>query len=253
MIDLEMTVLSALAGSIRRRDHGNGALLTLPLAMTSGNLVQVYVEQVADDSWFVTDQGIAAGELAMAGVNLQTQKNAGASWAQLRRRMGVSPALFRDDVRDFDLAGMATESELGRAIVAVGEGVVRGEALRALAPGYRRRRFRDVIIQAAGKVDLPVVLDAPMPTKHNGQRRVSLMVAGEHDTYVQAISSSKTTQESFDIAQSILTSTALDAGSLAIVLQRGVHLEKWQRETLEDHGAPIDEERLDAFMGKLAS
>lgn len=253
MIDIELAVLNALTGRLRVRDSGIGAVVTLPLTMTTGNMVQVYVEQMADDAWFVSDQGVAASELALAGVNLVTQKGAGASWAQLRRRLGVDPVLMRDDVRDFDLAGMTTGATLGRAVLAVGEGVVRGEALRALAPGYRRKRFRDVIIQAAGRRNLPVVPDAPMPTKHSGQRKVSLMVAGSRDTYMQAISSSKSSQETFDIAQSILTSTALGRDSLAIVLQRGVVLEGWQRETLNEHGAPIDEDNIDEFMDRLAA
>lgn len=252
-MDIEQTVLAAMSARLRVRESGAGALVTLPISMTSGNLAQVYVEQVSDDSWFVTDQGVAAGELALAGVNLATQKAAGASWAELRRRLGVPPPMLRDDVRDFDLAGMATSSELGKAVVAVGEGIIRGEALRALAPGYRRRRFRDVIVQAAGKRELPVVLDAPMPTRHNGQRRVSLMVPAASDTYIQAISASRSTQETFDMAQSILTSTALGADSLAIVLQSGVRLEDWQRRTLADHRAPIDEAELDDFMRRLAA
>lgn len=256
MRDIAEAVVNEFVGRIKSRELGDGALVTLPFAMSTGNLVRVYVEQMGDDSWFVTDRGSAAAELALAGVNLDTQKAAGASWAHLRRTITVEPPLFRNDVRDYDLAGLTDTEGLGRSVLAIGEGVVRGEALRALAPGFRRRRFRDVIIQAAGKKNLPVVPDAPMPTKHNGQRRVSLMVpgAGERgETYIQGISASRSSQETFDMAQSLLTSAALGEDRLAIVLQHGVRLEKWQRQTLEDHGAPVEEDRLDEFMAKLAS
>lgn len=253
MTDIRDAIIDAFAGRVKVRESGTGSLITLPFALSTGNLARVYVEQIADDAWFVTDRGSVAAELALAGVNLETQKAAGASWAHLRRTIRIDPPLLRDDVRDFDLAGLTDTESLGRSVLAIGEAMLRGEGLRALAPGYRKRRFRDVIIQAAGQRNLPVVLDAPMPTKHNGQRKVSLMVPGSREIYIQAISASRTSQESFDIAQSILTSTTLGEDRLAIVLQRGVHLEKWQRETLEDHGAPVEEGDLDVFMTRLAA
>lgn len=246
-------VSQAFTSSLASNKHGAGELVTMPIALGNGNLVQVYVERVSDELWFVSDEGQTAGELALAGVNLSSQKNAAASWEALVRSLPISPPVLRDHVGDYVLAGQVESGRLGIAMLAIAEAAVRGDGLRALAPGYRARRFRDVIVQSAGRHDLPVLIDAPMPTHHGGSRRVSVKVAGAQDTYLQAISGKGSVIDGFDKAQAVLSSANVPKERLVAVLARSVRLEAWQWETLRDHGIPIVETELDHYMEQLAA
>lgn len=246
-------IARAFTTSLRSDAVDGGEMITLPLSLSSGNLVQLYVEKVDTGRWFVTDLGQAAQELALHGVNLETQKAAAASWAELVRSMAVDAPVMREDLGRYELAGWLESGDLGSGVLTVGEAVVRADALRALAPGHRAQRFRDVIVQSAGRRNLSVLVDAPMPTKHGGKRAVSLKVSGEHATYIQAVSGKGAAIDGFDKAQAVFSSAAVPKDELVAVLANRVKLEPWQWETLRDSGTPIMEAELDGFMERLAS
>lgn len=245
-------VSTAFTSTLDSRAHRDGELITLPISLSNGNLVQIYVEQMSDDLWFVSDDGVTAQELAMAGVNLASQKPAIASWAELIRSLPLDPPVLRDDVNEYELAGLAPAGRLGTAMLALAEGVIRGEGLRALAPSFRARRFRDVIVKAATTHDLPVLVDAPMPTKHGGHRKVSVKVIGRRETYMQAVSARGAVIDGFDKAQAVFSSAEVPPESLVAVMSDGVRLDAWQWETLRDLGTPVLEAELDRYMSTLA-
>lgn len=249
------SVTEAFVSRLRTDTAGEGQIITVPTPLTNGNLVQIYVERVGDDRWLLSDEGQAASELALAGVNLATQKNAAASWLQLARGLNLMPAVLGEtaDVGQFDLAGVTDGDSLGRSILALAETVARGEALRVLAPGYRAKRFRDLIVQAANRRELPVVLDAPMPAKHGGTRPVSVKVVASSAVYLQAISGKSSQIDGFDKAQAVFSSAAVERDQLVAVLARSVHLEPWQWETLRDSGTPMPEENLNKYLDSLVA
>ncbi|CUR54653.1 hypothetical protein NOCA2210003 [metagenome] len=251
-----MTTIEAVSAAFNRtlssEPRGSGEVLTLPLGLSNGNLVQIYVEQLASDRWLVSDRGQAAFELAIAGVNIETQKAANASWQHLVRSILLDAPIMLD-TQPHELAGTSTGAELGNAVLLLGEAVLRGEGLCALAPSYRTRKFRDVIVQAAGKQDLAVQLDAPMPTRHGGNRSVSLAVQGQRPTFVQAVSGRGSAIDGFDKAQAVFSSADVPRDQLVAVLASRVHLAPWQWETLRERGNPIMESELDHFMSNLVA
>lgn len=246
-------VARAFTTSLRSDVVDDGELITLPLSLSSGNLVQLYVEQVSTDRWFVTDQGQAAQELALHGVNLESQKSAASSWSEIVRSIAIDAPVMREGLGRYELAGWLAKGDLGGGVLAVAEAVVRADALRALAPGHRAQRFRDVIVQSAGRVNLSVLVDAPMPTRHGGKRPVSVKVSGAKATYIQAVSGRGAQIDGFDKAQAVFSSADVPKSELVAVLASRVQLEPWQWETLRDSGTPIMETELDGFMDQLAS
>ena len=137
------TVANAFSRALNSEPTGDGETITLPIGLSNGNLVQLYVERLDDDRWLISDKGQAAFELAVAGVSLDTHKAAAGSWQHLVRSLSLEAPIFME-TGEFDLAGVVDTRALGRGILELAENVVRGEGLRALAPTYRARRFRDV-------------------------------------------------------------------------------------------------------------
>ena len=248
------SVLDAFSRGLVTQPFEDGELMTVPLALASGALVRVYVEQLADDAWLVTDRGQASSELALAGVNLEQNRSAAMSWYAIVRDLDLSPPVLTTRAADYELAGLTSRSTLGESVLVVAEAALRADALRALAPGFRRRRFRDVIIRTAGEYELPVIPDAPMPVRHGGQRRVTCRVDGDGSKYyMQGVSANSKGLNGFDRAQSVLSSADVHDGEVLAVVESGMSLRGWQREMLDEHGRVLFETDLSGFMRQLAA
>lgn len=260
MYDSEPVMEAVLQAFGRRLDshrYRRGELITLPMSLGNGNLIQVYVEQVDAERFLVSDLGQAAFELATAGVSLEPGRAAGRSWELIVKNLSLDPPLLVEQADDYQLVGTSVPNRVGESVLELAEAVLRADALRGLAPSRRGRRFRDTIVAAAGRANLHVLPDAPMPTKHGGLRRVSLAVypadQGAPEIFIQAVGQRSSSIEGFDKAQAVLTSASLPTDRLVAALADGLRLETWQIETLRDHGTAIMERDLDAFMTNLAS
>lgn len=250
MTALEAT-RAALSASVRSRTFADGELVTLPLATSARNLIQLYVEQVQQDRWLVSDLGLAAGELATAGVDLNSRKVARQSWGFLLAQMGLEAPVMHD-VGDYHIAGIAVGSQLGPAILSVGQTVVRADMLRVLAPGFRAQRFSEVILAAAGAREVPFTPNAPMPTKHGGSRQVTVRIEGSRRIYMQGVSARNSPIDGYDKAQSVFASAEVEKDDRVAVVADALKLDRWQWETLEDTGVPLHERDLDAFLSNVA-
>lgn len=246
-------VRTALTDRVAVQTSGAGEVVLLPLFYSTGNQVRVWVERLADDEWLVSDRGVAAGELAIADVDLEAGRPVVLnSWARVAASTRLPLASLRDGVEAFDLAGVVDAEHLGRAVLDVAEASMRGEMLRVLAPGYRARGFREEVIARAGERH-PIVPNAPMPTKHGGRRSITVRVDGENGrtVYVQAVSGKSSALDGFDKAQAVFSSAAVESGQLVAVLADPVKLETWQWQTLEESGRPVHQRDFDALLSEL--
>lgn len=245
-------VRTALAGRLHVEGSDGDQLITLPLAFSTGNLIQVRIQRIDADRWLVSDRGVTAGELAMAGVDLDGRQSASDSWTALAAQMRLDAALLQE-VDRYELAGVTTRENLGKAVLAVGETALRGEMLRVLAPGYRARSLRDKVIALAGDRDFAVVPNAPMPTRHGGSRAVTVRIETNRPVYVQAVSGKKSALDGFDKAQAMFSSAEVGKEQLLAVIADPVQLEAWQRETLQESGQMVQEGDFDAYLDRLAA
>jgi len=88
-IDLVHEFAGAISADATATAYGSGELLTLPMSLTDGDAVSIYVEAVGDDLYVLSDRGLAADALALAGVDLSS-KSAAASWAAVRRSLPLA-------------------------------------------------------------------------------------------------------------------------------------------------------------------
>lgn len=249
---LEADITNELAGRVSTRRMALGELVTLPFTYSTGNLVQVLVSRISDGEWLITDRGRTAGQLAMAGVDLDKRNAAAQSWQAIVGSMHAQPPILTE-VAKFDLAASSGAGGLASAILEVGRTAVHAEMLKVLAPGFRAGSFGQMVLARVASRELSVVPDAPMPTRHGGVRRVTGRIQARQGIFIQAVSAKATANESYDKAQSIFTSAEVANEALVAVMARDVKLSSWQIETLEENGTTLDERDLDDYLDGLAA
>jgi Domain of unknown function DUF1828 len=250
-IDVLDRVASAYAQSVHVREAGTSYVVYTPLSFENGRVVTIYVRPVHEDHYTVTDSGQATDELAIAGVDLSTNKAAGRSWDAIRRALDVPPALL-DDVGEFELSGAATADSLGQVVMRLSEAAIRVDGLKVFAPGHRRRLFTERVISTAGAHGLAVIPRPKLRTRFGGRREVTCRVEGHHGVYVQALSATSV-MEAYDHVRSIFTDSELSPDNKLTAIQGTAKVESWQVAALREVSTVVFEPDLGDFYDTLAA
>ncbi len=252
VIDLAEEFAAAVKTQSTTRSYGSGRLLTLPWALADGESVTLYVEQFGDDVFHITDRGMAADALALAGVDLGT-KGAASSWAAVKRQLDV-PTSVLTDVGQYELAGSSDTSGLGVALASVAEAVLRADGLRVLSNIRPRLTFPDRVIRHAHDKSLAVIPRAPVPTRFGATRSVTCRVEGKDWAFVQALSAGSHFNEAYDHARSIFGDAREDQRKhLVAIVAEAARPEPWQLRSLKEHSKVILEREQDDFFASLAA
>jgi hypothetical protein len=254
-VDTGVDLVGQFTDAIRKRaaaeSYGEGQLLTLPWSLHDGESVAILVEEVAPGLYRLSDRGLAADSLALAGLDLSS-KRAAPSWEAVRRSLKLRPSVIPPASR-FELSGDATADELGTALTELAETILRGDALHVLAAAARRRSFGDELIRRAADRHIVVRPDAPMPTRFGSTRKVTcgLEPSGKEDIFVQALASANFS-DAYDHAKALFSDSSLPKERRVAVIQAdaGQH---WHRQSLDEVSVVIDEPEWDDYLADLAA
>ena len=230
--DLSAAFAADFLGRFSSIPYGEGQLLTTPLHLAGGSSVTLYVEQFADDTYFISDRGQAADALADSGVDLGSKRNRN-HWDAIKRSTEVDEPLLRD-ISVYEIAGFAVGDDLGRAMNRMAEAVVRGDALRVLGR-VRPVTFRDKAMRRASEHNLTVVPSARVSTRFGESRELSFKASGKSDLWVQAISGADV-GPGVDHARVVLGDATEPAERKISLIASSAKLAGWQLRALEEVG-----------------
>lgn len=240
--------IAATASSV---DYGRGQLLAIPWTVGYDESVQIYVEQIGDDLFLLTDRGMSADSLGDFGIDLSA-KGARRSWDATIRHSALAPATFVD-VGEWEIATTVSRAELGNALTALGETIVRTDGLRALV---RRRAttYRERAIARAGELGLGVIPGATIPGKF-APRKVSFGVGvGDRiDAYFETLSGRNVMDEVDQSRIVFLDAEQVNRDRKVALVASSAKLKSWQLTALEQVGRVVDESRQDEFFVSLVA
>lgn len=231
--------------------YGDGQLLTLPWSLHDGEAVAILVNEVAPGLFRLSDRGLAADSLALAGVDL-SQKRFMPSWEAVRRSLGLRASIIPPASR-FELSGDATADELGSALTELAETVLRGDALHVLATSARRRSFGDMLIRRAADQHIAVRPDAPMPTRFGATRKVTcgLEPPGKQEVFVQALAGANFS-DAYDHAKALFADSSLPRERRVAVIQADAG-QRWHRQSLTEVSIVVDEPQWEDYLSEFAA
>ena len=252
---MKIEIINAVQSSLGRRmavwDRGEDTVVATAWTLEDGTPVTLFVSQLSDDLFNVSDGGLAAGCLADSGVDLDSRV-AGSSFQLLQQGLRLSPSM--GDVGQWDLAASATSEELGDAVIELGEAVIRAEGLKALARRRPIKSFGDRIVKSAGEVGLKIEPQAQLPLRYrNARRRVTYRLIGDHrDAFVQSISRASAIS-GYDHARALFSDAAVEPDRRMAVVEGSVRLEEWQYEGLSEVCRVVREPNMDQVLAELAA
>ncbi|MEI4273983.1 hypothetical protein TEK04_19855 [Klenkia sp. LSe6-5] len=251
-IDLVATFADTVRGSASQVSYGSGHLLTLPWSLHNGESIAILVEPLADGIFRLSDRGLAADTLAMADLNLASGKVA-ERWAHVKRSIDIRPSAL-PPVDAFELSGDAHVSELGEALTALAEAIMRADALHVFAKPARQLTFDQRVVQAVLAADVPVTTQAPLPHKFGGHRKVTCRLEPENRSriYLQAVATGSDENSAYDHVRSLFADAEVDPDQLVAVVREGWG-EKWQRSALAEVSTVIDDRSLPSRLAELAA
>lgn len=230
-------------------DYGDGHLVSLPATFESGNLVTVLISRT-DGVATVTDRGLAADELAIAGLDLTGR--AARSFAAVRDSTGLAPMFGADD---WEISASVDAADVAIAVQAVADAVIRADGLRALVTAARPASFGDKTI-ARFAAHAAVVPRDKMPGKHGAMRRVTFSYRGRDEAqyYVQALAGrdTETRVRSYDHASGLFLGAAPEPNHRVALLQHG-DWERWQIENLREVCRVVDEQDAEQLVADTAA
>lgn len=253
---MTINLVDEFAGAISQQSsttrYGSGELLTLPWSLADGESVAIYVERLNEDMFVVTDRGLAADALALAGVDLSSRAGS-SSWAAVKASLGLPPSVMTD-FSEFEIAGSASRDELGFALTAVGETVLRADGLRVLGRKRKALSFPDRVIRQAFEHELTVVPRAKLSTKQGGERTVTCKVTSDSENwaFVQAMGAGSQGNEGYDHLRSVFGDANVDREHLIAVIADGARLAAWQERTLDDLSLLVRESGQATVWERLA-
>jgi len=249
MLDLPATFSAATRDQSSVVPYGRGQLLTLPWSFGDGESVSLYIEEVGS-GYLVSDRGLAASQLAIAGVDLST-RSAGASWRAVRNSVDAAPSPI-PSVDDFEIAAFAEADNLGITMTAVGEAVLRADGLRALAAPPRAATFSERVIRNAAERGVTVLPRARLKTRHGGERHVTCRVEGRRWAYVQALGVAGGPNDAYDRTRSVFADADVSSDRLVAIVADDARLAAWQEESLHDVGTVVHEREQEEFWASVA-
>lgn len=250
-VDLVRELLTTVSRQATTVPYGDGELLTLPWSLGDGESVSIYVEQLEDQLYLISDRGLAADSLALAGVDLK-RSAVRASWNAVLRDVNLAPSALSAR-HAFEIAYTTPPDRLGTALTALGEAVLRADGLRALSLTRPTRAFREAVIQSASRHSKAVVPHAPLPMRFGGKRTVTCRLDGAHPTWVQALAASGGSNENYDHVRSLLSDALVSKPELVVVVADAASLDDWQTSALAERSQVVRESDQDDFFAKLAA
>lgn len=250
-------IVNAIQASVGERtavwESKSHTVVATPLTLEDQTPITLYVTPVGDDLFSVSDEGLAAGALADAGVDL-SRKALGDSFALIQKSLRSFAPSVDEHTGDWDIAVAVAAEQLGDALLDVSEAVIRAEALKAASAKRKPRNFNDRVAQTATRIGLRIEPSAPLPLKYGSARRkVSYRVYGDRrDVFLQTITRASTTN-GYDHARSLFADASVEHGRLVAALEDAVRLETWQREGLSDVSHVVDEPALEAFLASYVA
>ena len=252
-IDLVREFAATVSDAASEVPYGDGSLLVLPWSLGDGESVSIYVKETGPGLFDLTDRGLVADALAIAGLDLAS-KGAGSSWRAVRHSLELAPLASRP-VSLYELTASTDRAGfgLGWALTELGEAMLRADGLRALGRAPSRARFTEAVIQRASGKHLKVIPRARLRTRFGSDRTVTCKVEGRDWAFVQALSAGPNVNEAYDHARSIFGDTDVGPSHLVAVVADGALLEDWQRKSLAGLSTVITESEQDEFWTSLAS
>ena len=250
-IDLVREFAATVSDAASEVPYGDGSLLVLPWSLGDGESVSIYVKETGPGLFDLTDRGLVADALAIAGVDLGSG-GAGSSWRAVRHSLELTPLVSRP-VSLYELTASTDRAGLGWALTELGEAMLRADGLRALGRAPSRARFTEAVIQRASGKHLKVIPRARLRTRFGSDRTVTCKVEGRDWAFVQALSAGPNVNEAYDHARSIFGDTDVGPSHLVAVVADGALLEDWQRKSLAGLSTVITESEQDEFWTSLAS
>lgn len=244
-------IIEAVQASVGKRmavwDRDGHSIVATPWTLEDQTPVTLYVSQLGDDLFNVSDAGLAAGALADAGVDL-TRRAAGESFILIRQGLRFLPAIGGTD-GEWDFAVAVSSDQLGDAVLEVGEAVIRAEALKALGKRRAPRTFGDRIVRTAAGIGLRIEPRPYVPLKYgDAKRRVAYRVSSDRrDAYVQTITRASTVN-GYDHARALFSDTSVEETRRVTALEDAVRLDSWQYDGLEEVSRVVKERDLEGFL-----
>lgn len=235
--DLIRAFTGVIANRLAVYPYGDGHLVDLPWSFGDAEGMSVLVTSVGDGLYNISDRGLAASNLALAGVDLSNVKNR-RSWDAVKDTLSL-PGPFGRAVDQYEFAAMVEDTQLGQALHDLGAVMLRADGLRALGTPARRSKFSDRLLRSATNEGVRVVPRAPLKMKYGGERQVTAQLVGEHQVYMQGLGSGDL--NTYDHARSLLSDADPSGHAVVAVVARNVQLEPWQRNALRERALVIDE------------
>lgn len=239
-------LISAFTGAIENHvavyPYGDGQLVDLPWSFGDSEGMSVLITPVGEGLYNLSDRGLAASNLALAGVDLSAGKNR-RSWDAVRGTLGLPGPIGRT-VSEFEIAALVDDAQIGQALHDMGAVMLRADGLRGLGTPGRRQSFSDRLVRSAQAEGADVIPLAPLRMKYGGKRKVTAQLLGQREVYMQGLGSDDT----YDHARSLLGDAELRPDQAVAVIARGVDVADWKRQALGEHADVIDEAELPEYI-----
>lgn len=151
--------------------RGSLECLLTPFQLDEDRCLELYVEEVADGHFKVSDRGQVAELLADQQVDLGSKSNF-RSWAKV---LADLPAVAFAEEAPFEIAATTARDTLAQTIVHVGQVSVRASGLAVLGKAPARN-WRETLIKRAKAKGLVVHPNATIPNRFGGHRKVSFQI-----------------------------------------------------------------------------
>lgn len=231
----------------------DGELLVTPWTFRDGEPISIYVESHGRDQFLVTDRGQASDNLMVAGLDFG-RKNVMHSWESVQRSVEPDLSVMAAPSK-WELRGTATAESLGAVMHQVAEAALRADGLRALSAVRTAGapRFNEWVIKAASDRGLAVVPLAEIRSTTGVRRKVTALIQGRSEAYVQAIGATKDAWEAHDRARSLFMDAEVDARQRFTVIAADSHLTGDQIRSIGQHSVVVEQGAVPGWLDTLAA
>lgn len=223
----EDQVIAALGKRVTATPIKNGCLLTTPFVLDDHTPVDLAVTRLGDNHYLVSDRGLIADRLDMAGARIDSGV-VKTSWEALTATL---PAILTH-IQLWEIAATTDSDGLGDTVIDVAAKAMQADMLRILAPAWHPLNLSDELSRQAASMGAAVTPRASVPTRNGGQRHVSFSATGKGGTvYVKALGSSSGFMSAYDSAYATFA-TMVSPDIRASIIGDGIDVNRWQWEDL---------------------
>lgn len=203
-------------------------MLRTPWSIGEGKTLDLYVEQIADHLYRLSDLGQVAELLADHDVDLSKPSRRRA-WDEFRRPL----ATMLVQTREFEIATTAEPGALGKAAHELGSVAMRAAGLTALS-GKQRRTWAVELLHHADAAGLSVDPSAEVRNKFGGTRKVAFRAwSSTKSAYVLAAKSDDGRfNEAHDRIKGVYEGAEAPLPERVALTDDKARIEPWHRESL---------------------